>query len=316
MESKQEIYDQIPDKYKPATFLTQPGETLLEVLNKSRKNGFGFPMILKPDIGMQGMAVYKITGENQLKKLLNQISVPFVVQPFIDYPQEIGVFYVRLPGVKRGRITGVVKKEFVSIVGDGLQTMGQLLMQTKRYQLQYAAISQLMGNELESILPQGEKKILIPFGNHARGALFLDVTEVYGPAILNTIEAVMDKIPDFYYGRMDIRYQSLEELANNQNWTIIELNGAGSEPTHMYDPKHSLFFAWKEIIRHWHYLYLISKANKGKGFKTMSYKEGLAMFRQHKQYQAKLIRHKAFDMQQNDGATTFQPGEISPALAS
>lgn len=127
----------------------------------------------------------------------------------------------------------------------------------------------------------------------------------------------MHKIPEFYYGRMDIRYQSLEELSNNQHWSIIELNGAGSEPTHMYDPKHSLFFAWKEIIRHWHYLYLISKANKRRGFKIMSYKEGLAMFREHRQYQAKLISNKAINMLTNNELPIhLQNHDIDPALAS
>jgi hypothetical protein len=35
-----------------------------------------------------------------------------------------------------------------------------------------------------------------------------------------------------------------------------------SEPTHIYDPKHSFFFAWKELARHITYMYEISVANE------------------------------------------------------
>ncbi len=88
----------------------------------------------------------------------------------------------------------------------------------------------------------------------------------------------------FYYGRLDIRFNSFEELGNNKNWSIIELNGAGSEPTHIYDPKHSLIFAWKEIIRHWQILYSISMQNKIKGFQFLKYKDGMAMFKKNLEY--------------------------------
>jgi hypothetical protein len=52
------------------------------------------------------------------------------------------------------------------------------------------------------------------------------------------------QIPEFYYGRLDIMFTSWEDLAQGLNFSIVEVNGAGSEPTHIYDPKHSIFFAW------------------------------------------------------------------------
>jgi hypothetical protein len=32
-----------------------------------------------------------------------------------------------------------------------------------------------------------------------------------------------------------------------KNFFVVELNGAASEPTHIYDPKHSLFFRMEGI---------------------------------------------------------------------
>ena len=69
-------------------------------------------------------------------------------------------------------------------------------------------------------------------------------------------------------------------------WTfsIIELNGAGSEPTHMYDPKNSLFDAWREITRHWRILWKISRINHKNGVNYMSTSDGIQMFRENKRY--------------------------------
>jgi hypothetical protein len=55
----------------------------------------------------------------------------------------------------------------------------------------------------------------------------------------------------------------------------VELNGAASEPTHIYDPKHSLFFAWKELARHITYMYEISVANNKNGIPYLEHKAGM-----------------------------------------
>ena len=78
---------------------------------------------------------------------------------------------------------------------------------------------------------------------------------------------------------------SWEKLRQVKNFSIIELNGAGSEPTHIYDPSHSIFFAWKEIIRHYNILYNISRQNKQNlNTQYMSLKQGIKMFREKKSY--------------------------------
>ena len=103
------------------------------------------------------------------------------------------------------------------------------------------------------------------------------------------MDHICRQVPGFYYGRLDIRYQSWEDLKQGENFSIIELNGAGSEPTHMYDPRHSIFFAWKEIIRHLNILARISRINHRLLKKPyMNFTEGLKMLRANKQY-VKLI---------------------------
>jgi hypothetical protein len=233
---------------------------------------------------MQGKAVVKVHNDSELKNAVKKFTVNFIVQPFIPFPKEVGIFYVRYPNEPYGKITGIVEKEFLAVTGDGKSTIECLLYNTPRYILQIPALKKLLGSGINDILKKGEERILVPYGNHVRGSLFLDCTYKNTKQIESVIDRACKSIEGFYFGRLDIRFNSFKELSEDKNWSIIELNGAGSEPTHMYDPKHSLFFAWKEIIRHWEMLYSISMQNKRKGFPFLNYKDGMAMFKGNSRY--------------------------------
>lgn len=116
----------------------------------------------------------------------------------------------------------------------------------------------------------------------------MDFANRQNEKLVHTINAVCTKIPGFYFGRLDIRYETFNDLCDGKNFSIIEINGAGSEPTHIYDPSHSIFFAWKEIIKHWKLLYQVSVANNKKGHPYLSFKTGKEMLRANSQLEAQL----------------------------
>jgi len=212
-------------------------------------------------------------------------KVDFLLQEFVDYENEAGIFYYRIPGEKRGKISGIVGKEFIQVTGDGRSTIEELLLKEERYILQIGNLRACFGDDLQAILPAKVGKILAHYGNHRRGAKFLDLTQRANQQLNDTIDNICKQIPEFYYGRLDIKFKSWEDLCAGLHFSIIELNGAGSEPTHIYDPKHSLFFVWKEIVGHWRLLYRISKLNaKQKGIRFMSTNKGLKMFNDNNQY--------------------------------
>jgi hypothetical protein len=84
-------------------------------------------------------------------------------------------------------------------------------------------------------------------------------------------------------------YQNWADLENGKNFSLVEINGSGSEPTHIYDPKHSLFFAWKELARHITYMYQISVANNKRGFPYLSRKEGMKEYKLHLKQSEKIV---------------------------
>ncbi len=285
LESKKEIYDLIPPQYYPATLFFKAGETPNEILKQVKRKGMNFPLVGKPDIGMQGLAVKKLESENDLSNYVTVSKVDFLIQEFIPYENEVGIFYYRFPNEKNGRISGIVQKEFLAVTGDGISTIRELLKKDKRFILQLETLRLSNGKEFDTVLSTGERHVLVPYGNHVRGAKFLDISFLADEQLNQSIDAACKRINGFYFGRMDIRYNTWEELCEGKNFSIIELNGAGSEPTHIYDPKNSIFFAWKEIIRHLNILARISRMNhKSHNLAYMKLADGLQMIRDNGKY--------------------------------
>jgi hypothetical protein len=145
-----------------------------------------------------------------------------------------------------------------------------------------SSLKRTYGEFLDTILAKDVSYILVPYGNHARGAKFINLNHKITDALTRTIDNVCQQIPGFYYGRMDIKFNSWEEMLEEGKFSIIELNGAGSEPTHIYDPANSIFYAWKEIHKHWRLLYTISSLNvRKKRIFLMNTTDGIRMIRDH-----------------------------------
>ncbi len=288
-ESKKEIYDIIPQKYYPKTQLVQGQISFENIIKLEKESTIQYPFIAKPDIGLRGSAVKKINNLDELLAYHSKAHFDYLIQDLIPYKNEVGIFYVRYPNQKQGKITGIVGKEFLIIEGNGKDTIEILVKKNPRFAFQLQTLQREYGKKLKEILPIGEKRNLVPFGNHARGAKFIDVSHWTTPKLTETIDAMCQEIPQFYFGRLDVMYNTWEELENGKNFALVELNGAASEPTHIYDPTNSLFFAWKELARHIKYMYQISVLNHKNGAKYLSFKEGIKEYKLHLEQSKKIV---------------------------
>jgi len=289
MESKKEIYDLIPQEYYPKTLLFKAKEDINNIQKELNNVGINFPLIAKPDIGLRGTAVKKIDTIIELEKYINQGNFNFLIQDLIPFENEIGMFYVKLPNSDKGIITGIVSKEFLILKGDGNNSIRKLLEQDPRFELQISALEKEFPEIIDSILEANKTINLVPYGNHCRGTKFVDASSKITPKMIDSFNEICSKINGFHFGRMDIMFNNFADLENGKNFQIVEINGAISEPTHMYDPNHSLLFGWKELTRHFHYMYLISKANKNKGAKYLTFKEGVMEFKNHHKHYDRIL---------------------------
>lgn len=289
MESKYDIYETMSEYLYPKTILINPDKDIKHITQQLEAKNIQLPFIVKPDTGMRGLKVKLLNTFEDLYSYHSSATFSYLIQEYIAYENEVGIFYTRYPDEKLGIITGIVGKEFLTIIGDGISTIETLVKKNDRHLLQLNNLRVIYGNNLKKILPLNEKYTLVPYGNHSRGSKFIDFSNLIDEQLTSTINLICQSIPDFYYGRLDIKFKNWEDLKNGENFSIIEVNGAGSEPTHIYDPKHSIFYAWKEIKLHCKILYEISMANKKiRGLEFMTIKEGLRMLRENKKQVASL----------------------------
>jgi len=285
MESKKEIYDLIPSEYYPSTLFFKTTTPPQKIVASIKQQNLKYPLIGKPDIGMKGMMVKKLENENDLVGYASNSKVDFLIQEFIPYQNEVGIFYYRYPNESTGFISGIVRKEFLTVTGDGISTVEQLLLKNKRAVLQLPILRIKEKDKMHCVLKKDEELVIVPYGNHVRGAKFLDDSCMIDEELTNTIDGICKRVNGFYFGRLDIRYNTWQELKQGKNFSIIELNGSGSEPTHIYDPGHSIFRAWKEIAKHLKILYRISKMNhRLQKTPYMTIRRGLDMLRQNSEY--------------------------------
>lgn len=284
VESKKKILDLLPAPLIPKTAYFEYPASFDEVIESMNTKSICFPCIIKPDYGERGWKVEKIEDTNELKGYLKNLRMDFLIQEFIDYPLELGVFYFRMPEEANGKISSIVIKELLFVVGNGKSSVKELILENPRAALHFNEIEKRHPDLMNLIPLKGEKIELVPIGNHSRGTTFLDGCHLINPELNRVFNNISLKIKGFNYGRFDIRCKNIDDLKMNKNFKILELNGAKSEPAHIYQPGYSLVSAYRTIFYHWNILYQISIANKKLGIAFPSYKEGMKSWKKYKFY--------------------------------
>jgi len=277
-ESKFEILQSIPSGVIAKSALMPATATREDVLARMRDLQLAFPVIFKPDIGERGWMVKRINSEKDVDNYLSVIRTNFIMQELIDLPLEFGVFYRRYPNEPSGTVTSIVMKEMLTIIGDGYSTFEELIMANERARLQWHVLKEKYRDRLNTVLREGERVELVSIGNHCLGTKFLDGNHLITDELCASFDRISRQIPDFHFGRYDLRAASLRDLARGRV-KILELNGCGAEPAHIYDPANTLAGAMMAMYRHWRDLYRISMENHRRGVPFMSFKEGLRMYR-------------------------------------
>lgn len=278
-ESKMDILKSLPQSLIPHTEFINAGCSQKELEDIARE--FHYPIICKPDVGERGWQVEKISNKEELVNYHQSVKSDYLIQECLTEPIELGVFYYRYPGDKKGNISSIVIKEMLNIVGDGHSSIKELILKNDRAKLQWPVLKEKFKDKLDAVPNSGEEINLVAIGNHSRGTKFLDGNHLINEKLVEVFTTISNQIDGFYYGRYDIRVNSIEDLYKG-NIKIMELNGAGSEPAHIYQPGYSLFYAYKIIFRHWNILFQISRINNKKGIPYLSFNEALTIYKRTK----------------------------------
>ena len=269
-ESKTSILDQSQGEARaliaPYVTLVTGEADAIRARAAMRAGGLALPVVVKPDIGCNGTGVRLVESEAALADSLAAFprGVALVLQELVEWEGEAGVFYLRRPDEAQGRLTSITLKHAPSVSGDGVSTLRALVLAHPRHGQVPGIYLPRLRARLESVPAAGETVRLVFAGNHCKGSEFRNGTALATPALAERIDALMRSMPDFHFGRVDLRFRDLAALRRGEV-RVIEINGVGSEATHIWDPETSLREAYATQFAHYRAAFEIGREMRRRG---------------------------------------------------
>lgn len=233
--------------------------------------GLSFPVVAKPDIGRRGAGVRLLKSDADLRRYVENFPAgqTLLLQAFVPWQAEAGVFYVRMPDEERGHIFSLTLKYFPHVIGDGRSTLRDLILNDPRAGRLARLYLPRHPDLLDTVIPEGMPFRLAFAGSHARGAIFRDGNRFVTPSMVQSFDEVAKAIPEFYFGRFDVRFKDMDSLQRGEEFAIVEINGAGGEATHIWDSRMSIWQVYRGLMRQYRLLWEVAARNRKRGFDPM-----------------------------------------------
>ena len=294
-ESKAEILDllmaHVPEWTAPFVRIDRPDAAWLDsaverdaALAAMADASLLLPVVAKPDLGCRGVGVKLVRSAADLQAYIDSFprGASFLLQRLVPFEGEAGIFYVRRPGQATGHIVSITLKYFPHVTGNGQHTLRELIMADARAGKLAHLYLKRHAVRLDQVPPAGDSIRLAFAGSHSRGAIFRDGTHLVTHEMEARFDAIAKSLPEFHFGRFDVRFERFADVQLGRGFTIVEANGAGAESTHIWDRRTGLLQAWRDLMRQYRWLFEIGAANRARGFKTMGWTEFVRSYRREK----------------------------------
>jgi len=243
-----------------------PGLDADAVIVRMRTAGLQFPIVAKPDVGWCGYGVRLLASHGELDDYLRRFpcSETFLLQRYLPEPGEAGLFYMREPDTAAGRLIGILLRDYPAVTGNGTATVADLIAGDARLRRATANAMHECRYDPAHVPALGETVRLSTVASTRVGGCYRDGTMYATPALTARTDAIAKDMGVFLVGRFDVRYRTLESLQRGE-FTIMEVNGAGSEAVHAWDPKYSIRDVYRIVFTKQRLLFRIADANRKRG---------------------------------------------------
>ena len=280
---KSDINKLIPPQHLPWSLLMpRENKDVHAALSQINASGITFPIIAKPNVGERGLNVHKVDSESDLNDILQYIEGDVLLQEYISYELEITVLCHNMPELNSKSITSVCTKEFLTVTGDGVLTVGELIQRKPRAILQLKRLESKL--DMDLVPDIGEVIILEPIGNHNRGTRFINGNHLISEELEGVFLPLILNMPGVTFGRFDIRARSIEDLERGTHFKVLEFNGVNAEPVHIYDPEYPVWKSYRDLWRQWQLLRRIATKQRELGVRYRTTSESWRAFRDYLAY--------------------------------
>ncbi|WP_372400495.1 VTT domain-containing protein [Azospirillum sp. HJ39] len=229
--------------------------------------GLSFPLVAKPDIGWRGIGVRLVQDAADLHAYLQGFPAEgrVILQEHVPHAGEAGIFYVRKPGERHGRIFSMTFRYYPHVVGDGRSSLRALIADDPRASWKAGLHREALAARLDEVPAAGETVRLSLVGSSRVGGLYKDACGHVTATLTARFDEIADAMPGFHFGRFDVRFASVERLAVGEDFRIIEVNGAGAEAIHMWDPEFRLGDAYATLFHQQALMFEVADACRAAG---------------------------------------------------
>ena len=230
----------------------------------------GFPVVAKPNLGLCGYGVRRIDDAQALLAYVQAFPTGemVVLQHYLPQEGEAGIFYARDPETDFGRVVGLALRYFPRVTGDGCATLTQLMARDVRTGRLRGTPRHEFSHDLQRVPALGESVRLATIGSTRVGGLYRNGLVHATPALQRVVDAIARDMQTFHFGRFDVRFDSIAGLEAG-HFTIMEVNGAGSEAIEAWDPDIGMLQGFRMIFAKQALLFSIGDAMRAKGIRPM-----------------------------------------------
>jgi hypothetical protein len=196
-----------------------------------------------------------------------------VIQEYLPQEHEAGLFYARDPHSGAGRLIGLTLRHYPRVIGDGHSTLGALIHKDRRVQRMLRSPTHACPLDLDVIPSAGQTVRLATIGSTRVGGLYRDGAPLITDALAAAIDRIAREMPEFHFGRFDVRFDNVAELQAGRGFSIMEVNGAGSEAIQAWDPGTGLISGLRMIFSKQRLLFEIGAANRKRGARPIAIRE-------------------------------------------
>jgi membrane protein DedA with SNARE-associated domain len=276
-ESKSQILDLVPEQHRRclAPYVTvdvrEGDEGRAAAVDEAKRllqqAELAYPIVAKPDRGQRGAGVCVIRDDEALRAYVDHFRKGgrVMLQRLVPYRPEAGIFYYRFPGEEEGHVASMTLKDFPEVVGDGKRTLRELIDADPRARHLRSVYLARHAAQTDRVLDEGESFPLVFTGNHCQGAVFHDGRNRITPKLAARIHEIASSMPEYYFGRFDVRFEDMDALQRGEGFRVVEINGAGAEATHIWDARTKLGGAYRDLFQQFRTLFEIGAANRRRG---------------------------------------------------